>query len=72
MGVTADINLKNDLITKVKFVNIVRASYPQDMEMKKLFDKVIDKIFNNGLDSTLSIDTIYVNIKKQPESLELM
>ena len=72
MGVTADINLKNDLINKVKFVNIVSASYPQDMEMKKLFDKVIDKIFNNGLDSTLSIDTIYVNIKKQPESLELM
>jgi hypothetical protein len=42
VGVTADINLKTDFITRVKFGNVVRASYPQHVEMKKSFDRVVD------------------------------
>ena len=72
IGVTADINLKTDFITRVKFSNVVRASYPQHVEMKKSFEKVVDQIYNNGLDSTLSVDQLYANIKNKPDALALM
>lgn len=42
VGVTADINMSTDFITRVKFSNVVRASYPQHVEMKKSFEKVVD------------------------------
>jgi hypothetical protein len=72
VGVTADINLKTDFITRVKFGNVVRASYPQHVEMKKSFDRVVDQVYNNGLDSSLSVDQVYANIKSRPDALALM
>ena len=67
-----DLNLSVRAISKTKFSNVVRASFPQDVTMKTSFEVVVDKIFSNGLDDVKTIDKLHSFIMGNPEALGLI
>ena len=67
-----DLNLSVRSISKAKFGNVVRASFPQDVTMRTGVDAVVDKIYSNGLDDAKQIDKLHALILNDPEALSLL
>ena len=67
-----DLNLSVRAISKTKFSNVVRASFPQDVTMRTNLEAVVDKIYSNGLDDSKQIDKLHAVILKDPEALTLL
>ena len=67
-----DQNVNQRIISKQKFSNVIRASFPQDVTMKTSFEVVVDKIFSNGLDDVKTIDKLHSFIMGNPEALGLI
>jgi len=59
-------------ISRQKFGNVVRASFPQDVLKKASFEMIVDKIFSNGLDESRPIDVCHKYIMENTEALNLM
>lgn len=59
-------------ISRQKFGNVVRASFPQDIAKKASFEMIIDKIFSNGLDESRPLDQCHKFIMENTEALNLM
>ena len=41
----ADVNLKVNVVTKQKFANVVRASYPQDTSGRVRVNELVERVF---------------------------
>ena len=67
-----DLNLSVRAISKQKFSNVVRASFPQDVTMRTNLEAVVDKIYSNGLDDSKQIDKLHAFILNDPEALTLL
>ena len=61
----ADVNLKVNLVTKQKFANVVRASYPQATGGRSKVNALVDKVF--GRQSQLSTDELQKIIESDKE-----
>lgn len=60
------------IISRNKFGNVIRASFPQDVAMKQSFELIVDKIFSNGLDDVKPLDKLHSFIMNNKEARTLM
>ena len=67
-----DLNLQIRIISRQKFGNVIRASFPQDVTMNTNFEVIVDKIFSNGLDDFKPIDKLHSFIMGNPEAQALL
>lgn len=56
MSLAADVNLKVNLVSKQKFGNVVRASYPQDLSGRLRVNALVDRVF--GEETQMSTDDL--------------
>ena len=52
-------DVRAKIISKTKFNNVIRSSFPQDTTKKTSFEIVVDTIFSGGLDDYKSLESIH-------------
>ena len=60
------------IISKTKFNNVIRASFPQDVTLKQSFETIVDTIFSKGLDDFKALETIHSFIMNNLQAKQML